>query len=431
MDTIYFSVMSHQLSVERESVSAPKPKLHGNRIVNIQFFSECLLKIQYEHLKKCTFGKLTVDNEKRDGLSTDVILTCEACNKKFVCSTFKKEPLSLNVSLVWGTIVNGGTYTQTDHLLSTLEVPMLTKYTFCKIQRKLSASWEEQLWLSMEAAGREECRLAMEAGVVDVEGTPWITVYCDGGWSKRSYGHNCNAASGVGVIIGKRTGQLLFLGGRKHLTTVIIKELQRSAQKAMYNCKGDVVRLQQEMSNSINHVFKDHVLCSESCNDRGKVNPDVINHLRSTGILYHIRGAMENLLKKCHKLVNNETNNKAELYMSLLAKLNCGKRLNLIQRGSFQSRAHIAAVGYNTGYRWQTHCLQKAGGGKVGYRFLQYIDKYEKIRCRKPSMKRMPPVSSKCKNKDYGPNVLQGKLSSAEIASESERILVSLQVSYS
>lgn len=29
------------------------------------------------------------------------------------------------------------------------------------------------------------------------DGTPYITVIADGGWSKRSYGHGYNAASGV------------------------------------------------------------------------------------------------------------------------------------------------------------------------------------------------------------------------------------------
>lgn len=77
-----------------------------------------------------------------------------------------------------------------------------------------------------------------------------------------------------------------------------------------------------------------------------------IESLANTGILYHLKGnlykafesirvfmyfivdlgALENLLCKAHKLVCNETNNKAELYMSLLAKFNCGKRLNLTQK---------------------------------------------------------------------------------------------------
>lgn len=49
----------------------------------------------------------------------------------------------------------------------------------------------------MEAAGKEEHAIAVEKGHVDSDGIPWISVYLDGGWSKRSYGHSYNAASGV------------------------------------------------------------------------------------------------------------------------------------------------------------------------------------------------------------------------------------------
>lgn len=49
----------------------------------------------------------------------------------------------------------------------------------------------------MEKAGKEERDLAMQRNDVDEEGIPFITVYLDGGWSKRSYGHNYNAACGV------------------------------------------------------------------------------------------------------------------------------------------------------------------------------------------------------------------------------------------
>lgn len=41
--------------------------------------------------------------------------------------------------------------------------------------------------------------------------------------------------------------------------------------------------------------------------------------------------------------------------MSLLAKYNCGKRMNLIQRGSFQMRTYLAALHYNTGKYYILH----------------------------------------------------------------------------
>lgn len=49
----------------------------------------------------------------------------------------------------------------------------------------------------MEESGKEEHNAAIDRGDVDSDGIPFITVYLDGGWSKRSYGHTYNAHSGV------------------------------------------------------------------------------------------------------------------------------------------------------------------------------------------------------------------------------------------
>lgn len=57
--------------------------------------------------------------------------------------------------------------------------------------------WKDALALDMEKAGREEKKRAIEAGNVDADQIPFITVYLDGGWSKRSYGHSYNAMSGA------------------------------------------------------------------------------------------------------------------------------------------------------------------------------------------------------------------------------------------
>lgn len=63
----------------------------------------------------------------------------------------------------------------------------------------------------MKAAGREEKQHAIEQNNYHQD-VPAITVIVDGGWSKRTHKHSYNALSGVGVIIGKHTGKLLYLG---------------------------------------------------------------------------------------------------------------------------------------------------------------------------------------------------------------------------
>lgn len=49
---------------------------------------------------------------------------------------------------------------------------------------------------------------------------PTITLIVDRGWSKRSHRHSYNAISGVGIIIGKRTVKLLYIGVRNKYCTV-------------------------------------------------------------------------------------------------------------------------------------------------------------------------------------------------------------------
>lgn len=57
--------------------------------------------------------------------------------------------------------------------------------------------WRDDIADKMKEAGAEEHRIALEKGHVDDDGIPYIDVYLDGGWSKRSYGHSYNANSGA------------------------------------------------------------------------------------------------------------------------------------------------------------------------------------------------------------------------------------------
>nr|CAD7586506.1 unnamed protein product [Timema genevievae] len=72
--------------------------------------------------------------------------------------------------------------------------------------------WEEKLEECMRQNGVREREIALEKGHVDADGFPYITVYQDGGWCTRSYGHAYNASSGVACIIGAATNGLLYIG---------------------------------------------------------------------------------------------------------------------------------------------------------------------------------------------------------------------------
>ena len=62
------------------------------------------------------------------------------------------------------------------------------------------------------------------------EGIPSITVIVDGGWCKRTHKHLYNAKSGVGIIIGRETGKLLYMEVRnKYCSTCAHAEKENKA----------------------------------------------------------------------------------------------------------------------------------------------------------------------------------------------------------
>ncbi|CAH1988095.1 unnamed protein product [Acanthoscelides obtectus] len=60
----------------------------------------------------------------------------------------------------------------------------------------------------MKATGKEEKSVAIEKGHVMPDGTPYITVFADGGWNKRIYGHGYNAPSKVGNFFMGESGAI-------------------------------------------------------------------------------------------------------------------------------------------------------------------------------------------------------------------------------
>ena len=110
-------------------------------------------------------------------------------------------------------MVTGGGQSHLQESLSVVGVPVMSKRSFIHTERALGEWWKEQLTESMIEAGIEEKRFAFERGGYHQD-VPAITVYVDGGWSKRSHKHSYNANSGVAIIIGKATGKLLYLGVR-------------------------------------------------------------------------------------------------------------------------------------------------------------------------------------------------------------------------
>lgn len=146
-----------------------------------------------------------------------------------------------------------------------------------------------------------------------------------------------------------------------------------------------------------------------------------------------ILGAVEHLVRKADMMFDNETNNRAELFMSLVAKYNAGKRLNLTMKGSFQTRCSLASMQYNQGPDWILNSWRKTVQGTPCKNLKTFVAKKRRITNyvrSQPSCKRRLWKKSRTNNKnnDYGVHALEPELDEDEFEKEKKRILTSMQV---
>lgn len=171
-----------------------------------------------------------------DNLASVLVVQCKGCNLKFNTQTSKDITIpdgtyrkEINIRVVWSTMVSGGGAASLNETLGTMNLNPIKQTTFSKIEDEIGKWWESELENVMKDAGREERELAIAEGNFH-DGVPYITVVCDGGWSKRGHKHTYNALGGVAVIISAKTGKLLHLGVRNKFCYVCTKAEGRREQ---------------------------------------------------------------------------------------------------------------------------------------------------------------------------------------------------------
>ena len=127
-----------------------------------------------------------------------------------------------NLAAVWGQMVTGGGHVPLTESMAVLGIPSLTKKAFMTIEKRIGQWWWALFEESVQQAGAEEKAIAISNERYH-QGIPAITVIIDGGWSKRSHKHSYNVKSGVGIIIGKETKKILYLGVQNKYCTVCNK----------------------------------------------------------------------------------------------------------------------------------------------------------------------------------------------------------------
>ena len=197
--------------------------LEGSRVINMGKLQDSINTLT-SHAAKCDTD-IVLEGERRDGLASIITGKCLKCDQTFSLETSHKikgpngyQRWECNLAAVWGQMSTGGGHTKLQETMATLGIPVMSKKCFTNTERSIGEWWKQQLELSMMEAGREEKRLAEERGEYH-EGVPAITVIVDGGWSKRSHRHSYNAKSGVAIVIGFETRNLLHIGVRNKYCT--------------------------------------------------------------------------------------------------------------------------------------------------------------------------------------------------------------------
>nr|XP_034192329.1 uncharacterized protein LOC117609774 [Osmia lignaria]XP_034192330.1 uncharacterized protein LOC117609774 [Osmia lignaria]XP_034192331.1 uncharacterized protein LOC117609774 [Osmia lignaria]XP_034192332.1 uncharacterized protein LOC117609774 [Osmia lignaria]XP_034192333.1 uncharacterized protein LOC117609774 [Osmia lignaria] len=195
----------------------------GRRIVDVQFFWNEIHRTFDNHARgiECHFRDWKMIGSRQHGCLTQLFFKCQMCNYE---DTVWSEPMNsdimnINEATTTATVTVGIDYAQLEELCAALNMPCMAETTYRRYREKLVDQFMKSAMYTIQAAGEEERRLAFENNEV-VDGIPYITVIADGSWMKRSYGTNYNSLSGVGAVVGFRTGKVLFIGIRNKYCTI-------------------------------------------------------------------------------------------------------------------------------------------------------------------------------------------------------------------
>uniref|UniRef100_A0A6P7FK81 Uncharacterized protein LOC114331126 n=1 Tax=Diabrotica virgifera virgifera TaxID=50390 RepID=A0A6P7FK81_DIAVI len=374
----YESINNHPLEFQKEQEE--QTVLKGHRIVDLYYVLQWALNLQFAHSKVCTMGNLHIVDEKQKGLVSTVVLLCNMCGYKTEKSTENpSEQSAVNYGAVWGTLSTGGTYTQLTGLLGALDIPSMPYRLFHMF-------------------------LDTIFGILSLPILSMCPKY--------------------------------LTEARALLTNNKIKELQNCCTKIINTAAySDVENLKSNLQKSIDHVFGNHAMCSDQYCTEQQSDAHLMTSVKNTGLYFHINGSLQRLISKGHRLIDKETNNRAEMYMSILCKFNAGKRLNLSGRGSFRCRSAISGLRYNEGVEWQEkewRSILKRSPGKYFKRNIKQNQRAVELKSKRKldfvSHYRKKRSRSIKNNTDYGPHALQPALTENEYQSEHSRILKAIQV---
>ena len=216
------------------------------RIINIDLLNQHIKSVVDHfsefHSEGGPLGEqIVLAGEKRHGLASILSWKCTICDQEMSFSTSTKvagskgnQYSTSNLAAVWGQMVTGGGFNPLQESMSALGIPVMSKQSFMQTECQIGEWWWNALQDSIKAAGKEEKQFAVKQSSYH-QGIPAITVIVDGGWSKRTHKHSYNALSGVGVIFGKHTGKLLYIGVRNKFCAACVHN-KKTQKKTDHIC---------------------------------------------------------------------------------------------------------------------------------------------------------------------------------------------------
>lgn len=198
--------------------------LNGRRIVDISYLFKSIASVCHTPFD-CSFKNLIFSREIRKGFFSEFHFNCSMCLKKEIIY-FKpqilNEKLTVNSAAVTAMLNTGQGHSQLDQFSAILDMPCVSNTTYQKEPEFVANKTQLTALESIEEAGKEEARLAIENGEVNSNGIPLITVVADGARSKRSYKHNNKALSGVVSYYFYRISKILkkVASGFTHITEI-------------------------------------------------------------------------------------------------------------------------------------------------------------------------------------------------------------------
>ncbi|XP_063892162.1 uncharacterized protein LOC135116586 [Helicoverpa armigera] len=223
-------------AVDEEKVTY---QISGRRLIEMAYFMEQLQGISnHKSMFNCNLSTIELLSEKRSGLHSTFSIKCKMCGAEFTLESSKKteNKMDVNEEIVAGIMTIGAGVTQLNTVLCHVNMPPMSVRLYQAKHDIISRWWKKAAQHYMIEAGKEEKDNALAIGSVNTDGLAMIPVSGDACWSKRSYGTNYSASSGVGAIVGMHSKKVLYYGVKNKFCNICARAENKGALPRKHAC---------------------------------------------------------------------------------------------------------------------------------------------------------------------------------------------------